>query len=44
MIYIEGFRYAIDQNFDAQDAAMRVLQTRGYIKYERTAINTRTKK
>lgn len=34
-IYLDGFKYAEEPNFEAQDAAMRILAERGYVKYER---------
>ena len=43
-IYTEGFKYFGDPEFEAQDAAMRVLQERGYVTYERNRVDTRTEK
>lgn len=34
-IYREGFKYGEDPDYEAQDAAMRVLQERGYVKYDK---------
>lgn len=34
-IYLEGFKYKDEDDFEAQDAAFRVLQEKGYIKYEK---------
>ena len=37
-IYLESFKYALEPDFEAQDAAMRVLAERGYIQYERIKV------
>lgn len=34
-IYTEGFKYMLDPDYEAQDAAMRVLQERGYVRYDK---------
>ena len=34
-IYLEGLKYRFDPEFEAQDAAMRVLQEKGYVKYDK---------
>lgn len=34
-IYLDGFRYAMDLDYESQDASMRILAERGYVKYER---------
>lgn len=34
-IYLAGFKYAFDPDYESQDAAMRVLCEKGYVKYER---------
>lgn len=34
-IYLAGFKYAFDPYYESQDAAMRVLCEKGYVKYER---------
>ena len=34
-IYKEGFKYMLDSDYEAQDAAMRVLQERGYVRYDK---------
>nr|DAP76251.1 MAG TPA: minor capsid protein [Caudoviricetes sp.] len=34
-IYLAGFKYAMEPDYESQDAAMRILRERGYIKYER---------
>lgn len=34
-IYLSGFKYAGETDFEAQDAAMRVLCEEGYVRYER---------
>lgn len=34
-IYLAGFKYAFDPDYESQDAAMRVLCEEGYVKYER---------
>lgn len=39
-IYTEGFKYFGNSDFETQDAAMRVLQERGYVSYERKRVNT----
>lgn len=39
-IYLDGFKYAGEPDFETQDAAMRVLAERGYVKYERIKSNT----
>lgn len=39
-IYIEGFKYGEDPDYEAQDAAMRVLQERGYVKYDKRRVES----
>lgn len=34
-IYLAGFKYAFDPDYESQDAAMRVLCEKGYVRYER---------
>lgn len=42
-IYTEGFKYFGNPEFEPQDAAMRVLQERGYVIYERNRVDAGTK-
>lgn len=37
-IYTEGFQYYGEDDFEAQDAAFRVLKERGYVEYEKKRI------
>lgn len=37
-IYLEGFKFSSLPDFETQDAAMRVLEERGYIKYDKRRI------
>lgn len=39
-IYREGLKYVKDPDFEAQDAAMRVLQERGYVKYDKRRVES----
>lgn len=39
-IYREGFKYRYDPDYEAQDAAMRVLQERGYVKYDKRRVES----
>lgn len=39
-LYLEGFKYAMEADYESQDAAMRVLHERGYVRYERTKFDT----
>lgn len=34
-IYLAGFKYVMEPDYESQDAAMRILRERGYVKYER---------
>ena len=38
-IYLEGFKYQGEEDFEAQDAAFRVLQEKGYIEYEKRRLS-----
>lgn len=39
-IYKEGFKYGEDPDYEAQDAAMRVLQERGYVVYDKRRVES----
>lgn len=42
-LYTEGFKYFGEKDFEPQDAAMRVLQERGYVIYERNQVDAKAK-
>lgn len=42
-LYTEGFKYFGEADFEPQDAAMRVLQERGYVVYERNQVDAKAK-
>lgn len=39
-IYKEGFKYNLETDFEANDAAMRILQERGYISYDKRRVES----
>lgn len=39
-IYKEGFKYNLETDFEANDAAMRVLQGKGYVRYDKRRVES----